>query len=223
MCVCVCVCVRACVCLAPDFILGRWVWSSELPAPKSNHVLSGGVFFAYLFFLLAHRLLTGGGSGAGGAAGGVAGAAGHRLGVGVLGGEHTIGAAAGGLHRRGQSLISTLHVYLRQILDGHESRQIFYYLCLNMVGSVGPLLGFAGVCWVLLGPCWVLLGLAGFVWTLLTLWGFAGFCWTLLDSAGVSWVLLGFSGLCWVLLSTAGFAGVCWTLILLGFAGRFRF
>ena len=41
---------------APDFFLGRWVWSSELPRPTSTHVLSGGVVFAYLFFLLGEKV-----------------------------------------------------------------------------------------------------------------------------------------------------------------------
>ena len=43
---------------APDFFLGRWVWSSELPRPTSTHVLSGGVVFAYLFFLLGEKVFS---------------------------------------------------------------------------------------------------------------------------------------------------------------------
>ena len=79
------------------------------------------------------------------------------------------------------------------------------------------LLGFGGLCGVLVRLAVFLLGFGGFGWLLV---GFGGRWWVFLGFLGFSWVSwfsLGFAGLCWVRL---GFGAYCWAL--LGFDGRGR-
>ncbi|PFX34488.1 Zinc transporter 5 [Stylophora pistillata] len=96
-----------------------WVWSMhEWHHGKQSepHLVSAGTLFAAFFFVLASRLLS---------------RPSPRMTKGNL-----IGYTTGGLpiynFQTPQSVLTTAQSLLRQIVEQSESRQIFYFLCLNL-------------------------------------------------------------------------------------------
>lgn len=97
-----------------------WVWSMhEWHHGKQSepHLVSAGTLFAAFFFVLATRLLS---------------RPSPRMTKGNL-----IGYTTGGLpiynFQTPQSVLTTVQSLLRQIVEQSESRQIFYFLCLNLL------------------------------------------------------------------------------------------
>lgn len=97
-----------------------WVWSMhEWHHGKQSepHLVSAGTLFAAFFFVLASRLLS---------------RPSPRMTKGNL-----IGYTTGGLpiynFQTPQSVLTTAQSLLRQIVEQSESRQIFYFLCLNLL------------------------------------------------------------------------------------------
>ncbi|EDO34617.1 predicted protein, partial [Nematostella vectensis] len=83
-----------------------------------KHLVSGGTAFAALFFILATRLLS-------------------RPSPRSATRGNLIGYTTGGLpiynFQTPQSILSTFRSFMRQTLEESESRQIFYFLCLNLM------------------------------------------------------------------------------------------
>ncbi|XP_020902949.1 zinc transporter 5, partial [Exaiptasia diaphana] len=96
-----------------------WAWSVHQwhhGNSGDNHLLSGGTVFSALFFILATRLLC---------------RPSPRPAKGNLIGYTTGGLPIYNFHTP-QSILSTMRSFLRQTLEESESRQIFYFLCLNL-------------------------------------------------------------------------------------------
>ncbi|XP_073242547.1 proton-coupled zinc antiporter SLC30A5-like isoform X3 [Porites lutea] len=96
-----------------------WAWSMHEwhhGKPTEPHLVSAGTLFAAFFFVLATRLLS---------------RPSLRMTKGNL-----IGYTTGGLpiynYQTPQSVLNTVQSLLRQIVEQSESRQIFYFLCLNL-------------------------------------------------------------------------------------------
>ncbi|XP_029206485.2 zinc transporter 5-like [Acropora millepora] len=97
-----------------------WAWTMHEwhhGKPSDSHLVSAGTLFAALFFVLGTRLLS---------------KPSPRATKGNL-----IGYTTGGLpiynFQTPQSVLTTLQSLLRQIVEQTESRQIFYFLCLNLM------------------------------------------------------------------------------------------
>ncbi|XP_071488733.1 proton-coupled zinc antiporter SLC30A5-like [Diadema antillarum] len=96
-----------------------------------EHALSGGVVFSALLFILATRIL--------GYPIPKASSKGSLVGY-TAGGLPLYTFTGDSLQRTSQSLISLAKNFLRQILESYDSRQIFYYLCINLVFTFVELL-----------------------------------------------------------------------------------
>lgn len=97
-----------------------WAWTMHEwhhGKPSDSHLVSAGTLFAAFFFVLSTRLLS-------------------RPSTRATKG-HLIGYTTGGLpiynFQTPQSVLTTLQSLLRQIVEQSESRQIFYFLCLNLM------------------------------------------------------------------------------------------
>lgn len=86
-----------------------------------DHVLSGGVIFSVLVFMLATRMLLSAGRAA----------KGSFIGYSPTG-IPLYSFSSDALHRTSHSLMMVLKGGLRQILEESDSRKIFYFLCINL-------------------------------------------------------------------------------------------
>ncbi|XP_065836732.1 proton-coupled zinc antiporter SLC30A5-like [Oscarella lobularis] len=110
--------------------------SKSMSSVTMHHALSPGVIVAYILFVLATRLLTRASSirSASGSKGNLIGytAAGLPL--------YNFTGTRGMLQKHSQSILAAFKSNLRQILEGEDSRHIFYFLCMNLTFTVVELL-----------------------------------------------------------------------------------
>ncbi|XP_038077862.1 zinc transporter 5-like [Patiria miniata] len=115
-------------------LLLAYYWSSEGPGADGilgkmgkgglmEHGLSGGVVFSGLLFILATRIL--------GFPIPKQNTKGSLVGY-TAGGLPLYNFTGDALHRTSQSIMTISKNILRQILEEYDSRQIFYYLCINL-------------------------------------------------------------------------------------------
>ncbi|XP_022104644.1 zinc transporter 5-like [Acanthaster planci] len=114
-------------------LLLAYLWSGEGAASAVlgqmgqgeavEHGLSGGVVFSTLLFMLATRVL--------GFPIPKANTKGSLVGY-TAGGLPLYNFTGDALHRTSQSIMTISKNILRQILEEYDSRQIFYYLCINL-------------------------------------------------------------------------------------------